>query len=66
VDNPTKLKAMASVLLTIRNLVQLGALFLFIYQSVMALRKYIETPTIVVRSEVPYNDLYKSRYGKIS
>ena len=56
---------MGSVLLTIRNLVQLGALFLFIYQSFMALRKYIESPTIVVKSEIPYNDLYKSRYGKV-
>ena len=53
---------MASVVLTIRNLVQFGTLLLFIYQSVMALRKYMEAPTVVVRSEIPYNHLDKSRH----
>ena len=50
------------ILITIlRIILQLVTLILFLYQSYYAVRKYLDAPTVVVRSHVNTRDLPKPR-----
>ena len=46
----------------IRYTIQIVTLILFIYQSILAVGKYLESPMVAVRSQVKTTELTKPRY----
>ena len=45
----------------VRNVIQLAAYGIFIYQSIEAILKYIESPTVVIRTEKLWADTINPR-----
>ena len=43
------------------NFVKVLAVFMFLYQTIMAVMKYIESPTIVIRTQEEWKDTPKPR-----
>ena len=52
---------MKHLITIIRSTLQLALVVLFIYQSIVAVNKYIESPMVAVRSDVATWDLTRPR-----
>jgi hypothetical protein len=44
-----------------RNVIIFAAMVMFIYQTVQAVIRYIESPTVIVNSETVFSDEFKPR-----
>ena len=53
---------MKSKLNLLRNIIQFIAIGLFVFQTIQAINKYIDAPTVEVISEVPIDKILKPRY----
>ena len=45
----------------VRSVLIFAALVMFIYQTVQAIMRYVESPTVIVNSETKFSDEFKPR-----